>query len=202
MQKLKSSIFDLIVPTSANLPPDVRAAMAGAMKAEASSSRMGSAMDIIFANIDMAISEGFRPIGREIVLRSPISEDEEIIKRFGIRAVIGKGGMGSRTLSRLKESGAVYLHAIGGAAQYCARCIVETRDVLLTEFGLPDAMWPLEVKDFPATVTMDAHGDPLHADVEKASAVLLEIIKGSGVLMARLKFGGILNHFWAEYESR
>lgn len=101
----------------------------------------------------------------------------EIIKRFGLRAVIGKGGMGSRTLSGLKEFGAVYLNAIGGAAQYYARCIVETKDVFLTEFGLPEAMWLLEVKDFPAMVTMDAHGDSLHSDVEKASAVLLEKLK-------------------------
>jgi fumarate hydratase, class I len=101
----------------------------------------------------------------------------EIIKRFGIRAVIGKGGMGSRTLSGLKEYGAVYLNAIGGAAQYYARCIIAAKDVFLTEFGLPEAMRFLDVKDFPAMVTMDAHGDSLHADMEKASAVLLEKLK-------------------------
>jgi fumarate hydratase, class I len=97
----------------------------------------------------------------------------EIIKRFGIRAVMGKGGMGKRTLDAMKEAGAVYLNAIGGAAQYYARCIEQVLDVSLMEFGIPEAMWHLRVKDFPAIVTMDAHGNSLHADVEKASAVML-----------------------------
>ncbi len=97
----------------------------------------------------------------------------EIIKRFGIRAVIGKGGMGTKTLAGLKEFGAVYLNAIGGAAQYYARCIIRVKDVHLLEYGVPEAMWHIEVKDFPAIVTMDAHGNSLHADVEKASATML-----------------------------
>jgi fumarate hydratase class I len=97
-----------------------------------------------------------------------------IIKKFGVRAVIGKGGMGSKTLAALKESGAVYLNAIGGAAQYYARCIEEVEGVhFLEEFGVPEAMWHVRVKDFPAIVTMDAHGNSLHADVEKSSAVEL-----------------------------
>jgi fumarate hydratase class I len=98
----------------------------------------------------------------------------EIIKRYGIRAVIGKGGMGKRTLDAMKEAGAVYLNAIGGAAQYYARCVEQVLDVSLLEFGIPEAMWHLKVKDFPAIVTMDAHGNSLHADVEKASAMMLE----------------------------
>ena len=97
----------------------------------------------------------------------------DIIKRFGVRAVMGKGGMGARTLDAMKEAGAVYLNAIGGAAQYYARCIEEVLDVSLLEFGIPEAMWHLRVKDFPAIVTMDAHGNSLHADVEKASAIML-----------------------------
>ncbi|HJQ68572.1 MAG TPA: FumA C-terminus/TtdB family hydratase beta subunit [Blastocatellia bacterium] len=98
----------------------------------------------------------------------------DIIKRYGVRAVMGKGGMGKRTLEGLKESGAVYLNAIGGAAQYYARCIEQVLDVNLLEFGIPEAMWHLRVRDFPAIVTMDAHGNSLHADVEKASAVMLQ----------------------------
>jgi fumarate hydratase class I len=86
---------------------------------------------------------------------------------------MGKGGMGARTLEAMKEAGAVYLNAIGGAAQYYARCIEQVLDVSLLEFGIPEAMWHLQVKDFPAIVTMDAHGNSLHADVEKASAVML-----------------------------
>jgi fumarate hydratase class I len=97
----------------------------------------------------------------------------EVIKRYGIRAVIGKGGMGQKTLSGLKEFGAVYLNAIGGAAQYYARCILKVKNVYLIQYGLPEAMWHLEVQDFPAIVTMDSHGNSLHADVEKASAAVL-----------------------------
>ncbi|MBX3277836.1 MAG: fumarate hydratase, partial [Acidobacteria bacterium] len=98
----------------------------------------------------------------------------DIIKRYGVRAVMGKGGMGAKTLAAMQEAGAVYLNAIGGAAQYYARCIDEVIDVSLLEFGIPEAMWHLRVTEFPAIVTMDAHGNSLHADVEKASAALLE----------------------------
>jgi fumarate hydratase class I len=99
--------------------------------------------------------------------------EAEVIRRFGLRAVVGKGGMGARTLAGMKEFGAVYLNAIGGAAQYYARCIRSVRDVHLMQFGIPEAMWHLEVEDFPAIVTMDSHGNSLHADVESASAALL-----------------------------
>jgi len=102
----------------------------------------------------------------------------DIIKRYGVRAVIGKGGMGKRTLDAMKEAGAVYLNAIGGAAQYYARCIEQVIDVNLLEFGIPEAMWHLQVKDFPAIVTMDSHGNSLHADVESASAVMLGKLAG------------------------
>lgn len=95
--------------------------------------------------------------------------EADIIRKFGLRAVIGKGGMGKRTLAALKEHGAVYLNAIGGAAQYYAKCITRVDGVDFLEFGIPEAMWHIQVKDFPAIVTMDAHGNSLHADVEKAS---------------------------------
>jgi fumarate hydratase, class I len=97
----------------------------------------------------------------------------EIIKRYGVRAVMGKGGMGAKTLAGLKDCGAVYLNAIGGAAQYYSRCIEDVLGVHLLEFGIPEAMWHLRVRDFPAIVTMDANGNSLHADVEKASATVL-----------------------------
>ena len=97
----------------------------------------------------------------------------DIIKRYGVRAVIGKGGMGAKTLAAMKDFGAVYLNAIGGAAQYYAKCIDEVIDVKLLEFGTPEAMWHLRVTDFPAIVTMDAHGNSLHVDVEKSSAAIL-----------------------------
>jgi len=94
----------------------------------------------------------------------------DVIRKFGVRAVIGKGGMGPKTLAALKEVGAVYFSAIGGAAQYYAKCITEVAGVDLMEFGIPEAMWHVNVKDFPVIVTMDAHGNSLHADVDKASA--------------------------------
>ena len=99
--------------------------------------------------------------------------EAEVIRKCGVRAVIGKGGMGPRTLNGLKEFGAVYLNAIGGAAQYYSRCIKNVRNVYLLEFGIPEAMWHMEVADFPAIVTMDAAGNSLHADVEKASGAVL-----------------------------
>ena len=68
-----------------------------------------------------------------------------------------------------KQHGAVYLNAIGGAAQFYARCIERVDGVSLQEFGTPEAMWHLQLKDFPAVVTMDAHGNSLHKDVEQAS---------------------------------
>src|SRR5215831_15307455 len=91
----------------------------------------------------------------------------DIIRNYGVRAVIGKGGMGAKTLAAMKECGAVYLNAIGGAAQYYARKIEGVRGVHLLEFGIPEAMWHLNVRDFVAIVTMDAHGKSLHAGVEK-----------------------------------
>jgi fumarate hydratase class I len=93
----------------------------------------------------------------------------DIIKRYGVRAVVGKGGMGSKTLQALKEAGAVYLNAVGGAAQFYAKCIERTDGVSLTEFGTPEAMWHLWVRDFPAIVTMDTHGNSLHKDLEAES---------------------------------
>jgi fumarate hydratase class I len=94
----------------------------------------------------------------------------DIIRRYGVRAVIGKGGMGARTLEALKDAGAVYLNAIGGAAQFYARASDRVDGVSLMEFGTPEAMWHLHVTDFPAIVTMDAHGDSLHRVIEQESA--------------------------------
>jgi fumarate hydratase class I len=102
----------------------------------------------------------------------------DIIARYGVRVVIGKGGMGARTLAGLQQSGAVYLNAIGGAAQFYARCIERVDGVSLMEFGTPEAMWHLQVKDFPAIVTMDAHGKSLHKDVEEQSGTVLATLKG------------------------
>lgn len=101
----------------------------------------------------------------------------DIMKKFGIRAVIGKGGMGPKTLAALSEHGGVYLNAIGGAAQYYADCIKGVEGVDLMEFGIPEAMWHLRVENFTAVVTMDSHGNSLHADVDKSSLEKLSAYK-------------------------
>jgi fumarate hydratase, class I len=97
----------------------------------------------------------------------------DVLRRYGVRAVIGKGGMGAQTLAALQETGAVYLNAVGGAAQFYARTIEAVEGVSLLEFGTPEAMWHLRVKEFPAIVTMDSHGNSLHKDIEGASAEVL-----------------------------
>jgi fumarate hydratase, class I len=113
----------------------------------------------------------------------------EILRRYGIRVVIGKGGMGRKTLEALKETGAVYLNAIGGAAQFYARCIERVDDVSLMEFGTPEAMWHLTVRDFPAIVTMDAHGRSLHEEIATASGERLAAM-GSQAEVLRHRLGG------------
>jgi fumarate hydratase class I len=77
--------------------------------------------------------------------------------------------MGPKTLKALQEHGAVYLNAIGGAAQYYAECFKKVEGVHFMEFGIPEAMWHLQTEGFAAIVTMDSHGNSLHADVEKDS---------------------------------
>jgi fumarate hydratase class I len=94
----------------------------------------------------------------------------DVIAKFGVKAVIGKGGMGAKTSQACKEHGCVYLHAIGGAAQIYAACVQDVPRVYLKEkFGSPEAVWEMVVKDFPAVVTMDAHGRSLHAEVADVS---------------------------------
>ena len=94
----------------------------------------------------------------------------QVIRDFGLRGVIGKGGMGDRTLDACQKNGCVYLHAIGGAAQVLAQCIRRVKNVyLMEEFGAPEAIWEFEVVDFPAVVTMDAKGNSLHKEVFAAS---------------------------------
>jgi fumarate hydratase class I len=97
----------------------------------------------------------------------------DVIRRYGVRAVVGKGGMGAKTLAALKECGAVYLNGIGGAAQFYARTLPEVKGVYWMQFGIPEAMWHLRADRFPAIVTMDANGNSLHAEVEADTAKAL-----------------------------
>jgi fumarate hydratase subunit beta len=103
----------------------------------------------------------------------------DVIGKYGLRGVIGKGGMGPKTLKGLAEHGAVYFHAVGGTAQVLAQAVVKVEQVFqLKEFGVPEALWVIQVKDFPVVVTMDSHGGSLHAEVEKASKASLERLLG------------------------
>ena len=96
--------------------------------------------------------------------------EHQIISDYGIRAVMGKGGMGRKTLNALKGNGCVYLHTISGAAVYLADRIKKVVGVWkLEDFGMAEAMWVFDVEGFPAIVTMDAHGRSLHEEIEKKS---------------------------------
>ena len=103
----------------------------------------------------------------------------EVIRRYGLRGVIGKGGMGAKTLDGLRRSGAVYLHAIGGAAQVLASAIPRVERVfMLDEFGVPEALWVIHVEKFPVVVSMDSHGGSLHDRVESESRRILDKLIG------------------------
>src|ERR1700690_555045 len=96
--------------------------------------------------------------------------EADLIRQYNIRGIMGRGGMGEKTREALKENGCVYLHAIGGAAVYLADRIKNVLGVWkLEEFGLAEAMWHLEVRDFPALVTMDAYGNDMHKELEAKS---------------------------------
>lgn len=92
-----------------------------------------------------------------------------VMRHFNVKAVIGKGGMGSKTLAACEQVPGVYLHAIGGAASLIAQTVTKVISVYKMEFGVPEALWVIQVKDFPAVVTMDAHGASLHAEIEAKS---------------------------------
>ena len=98
----------------------------------------------------------------------------DVMRHFKIQGVIGKGGMGAKTLAACKDAPGVYLHAIGGAASLIAQTVTRVLGVYKLDFGVPEAMWVIEVKEFPAVVTMDAHGGSLHANIEAESKAVLD----------------------------
>lgn len=99
----------------------------------------------------------------------------DVIEKFSVRAVIGKGGMGDKTLAACQKFGCVYLHAVGGAAQVLAETVEEVENVYgLEKFGSPEAIWQLRVRSFPVVVTIDAHGNSLHKQITAESAANLE----------------------------
>lgn len=103
----------------------------------------------------------------------------DVIEHFKLRAVIGKGGMGPKTLQACQDFGAVYLHAIGGAATLIAESVKEVIAVHKMEFGVPEAFWVIRVENFPVVVTMDSHGNSLHKHMlEQSSEKLAKLIGG------------------------
>jgi len=95
-----------------------------------------------------------------------------IIKQHGLTVIIGKGGMGEATRQACHRYGCVYLHAVGGAAQVLADTVKNIKGVHFRDtFGPTEALWELEVANFPCLVTMDAHGCSLHAAIARRSGV-------------------------------
>ena len=108
--------------------------------------------------------------------------EADVIREYGIKGVMGKGGMGKKTLEALKENACVYLHTMGGAAVYLADRITKTLGLWkLEEFGPTEAMWLFEVNEFPAIVTMDTLGNDMHREIENISlGKFRELIKEAG----------------------
>lgn len=102
----------------------------------------------------------------------------EVMHHFNMRGVIGKGGMGAKTLQACQDVPAAYFHAIGGAATLIAESVEEVLGVYKLDFGVPEAIWVLKVKQFPVVVTMDSHGKSIHEDVEKSSQEKLKALIG------------------------
>lgn len=98
----------------------------------------------------------------------------DVMRHFNLKGVIGKGGMGPKTLAACQEGPGVYLHAIGGAASLIAQSVKRVLGVYKLEFGVPEAMWVIEVQDFPVVVTMDAYGASQHAVVMQKSKDALQ----------------------------
>ncbi len=97
-----------------------------------------------------------------------------IMEYFNIKGVIGKGGMGKKTLDACGKVPGVYFHAIGGAATLIAQSVKKVLGVHKLEYGVPEAIWVLEVEDFPVVVTMDSHGDSIHEKIEQQSEQVFE----------------------------
>lgn len=99
--------------------------------------------------------------------RMEIFEDE-FIKNFRVRVIIGKGGMGKRTTEAMAKYGAVYGAFTGGAAILAAKAIKNVRTVEWLDLGMPEAMWILEVEEFgPLAIAIDSHGNNLFEDVKR-----------------------------------
>ena len=94
--------------------------------------------------------------------------EDAFIEKTGIRVVIGKGGMGPRTVEAMKKFGAVYCAFTGGAGVLARKTIKQVKSVEWLDLGMAEALWILDVEDFgPLIVAIDAYGNNLYADVMK-----------------------------------
>jgi fumarate hydratase class I len=97
-----------------------------------------------------------------------------VMAHFNAKGVIGKGGMGPITLAACADVPCVYFHAIGGAATLIAQSVKKVLGVYKLDFGVPEAIWVLEVDDFPVVVTMDSHGSSIHDDIQAKSETVFD----------------------------
>jgi fumarate hydratase subunit beta len=109
--------------------------------------------------------------------------EDEFIKNFKVRVVIGKGGMGKKTTDALAKYGAVYGAFTGGAAILAAKAIKSVKSVEWYDLGMPEAMWVFEAQEFgPLAIAIDSHGNNLFADVQKTvEANKLKIYQKLGI---------------------
>lgn len=106
--------------------------------------------------------------------------EDQVIKNLGVRLVIGKGGMGEKTRTAMKEFGAAYGAFTGGAAVLAARRIKRVKHVAWLDLGIPDAVWVFEAEAFgPLIIGIDSKGNSLFDKVlSKAERRKAEIIEG------------------------
>jgi fumarate hydratase subunit beta len=91
------------------------------------------------------------------------SAEAMAIKDWGIRLIIGKGGMGKVAIDAMKKYGTAYLAAVGGSAAFYAKKIKRIKDVYWLDLGMPEAIWLYEVENFgPLLVAIDSQGNSLY----------------------------------------
>jgi len=92
-----------------------------------------------------------------------------LMQQYGVRVIIGKGGLGEASLAAFKELGGVYLAIVGGAAALETTWVEAIEDVDLDDLN-PESLWKFRVKGFgPLLVAMDADGGSLYTEVNKAA---------------------------------
>lgn len=113
--------------------------------------------------------------GNRVISAGPTTSERlslyapEVIKKYKIKAIIGKGGMDKRTLQAMKRYGCVYFAAIGGVGALIASSIKKVKNVYKEEFGMPEAIYELEIEDMALIVAMDSKGRSIYGDVLESS---------------------------------